>query len=180
MKDINKTFLNSKEVSEYLLIPLRTVQHLTNEGKIKAIRVGRKWRYKKIDIDQYFNLGIDFSKEPTRIPNNFIERRAYPRINSNFRCQYSINLPPFRELSNEGIVKDVSAGGIFLFNQSNKIDEIKAGDPIDLNFVLIFDNEKRLNINIKGKIIRKSPDGAGIKFKRINKETQNKIIEYAG
>lgn len=175
-KDI---ILNAKQVSEYLHIPLRTIHHLSKHGKIRSVKIGKHWRYLKSDIEQYFSIDTNFSKEPVRMPNNFIERRANPRINTNFRCQYSISLPPFKEINSEGIIKNLSVGGVFLINQNNEINDINIDDPIDLDFNLIA-KDKTININTEGKIVRKENAGLGIKFRNIDGETRNKIICYVG
>ena len=51
MKD--ESFLTTEEVLEYLQINLRTVYRLIKAGKIPAIRVGRQWRFRKIDLDAW-------------------------------------------------------------------------------------------------------------------------------
>lgn len=177
---INKiNFLTAKQVSEYLQMPLRTVQYLSHTGKIKAIKIGNKWKYNKEDIEKYVYFGTDFSKEPSRIYNNFIERRIHPRINTNFRCQYSINLPPFKEINSLGIIQNLSAGGILLINQDKGINEIDLNDPIDLDFSLII-KDKTLNIKTKGRIVRKDGNKFGIKFRDIKEEDRTKIVQYVG
>lgn len=133
------------------------------------------------DIERYFSQGTDFSCEPARKPNNFIERtdrRLYPRINSNFDCLYSINLAPFKEISSNGIIKDLSAGGVFIYN--NELNKIDINDPVDLRFVLVSDNNQNIDIKTNGRIVRKTQNGLGIKFKNIDEELKNRIIEYVG
>lgn len=185
----NMEFLTARQVSEYLQIPLRTVHYLSQQGKIKAIKIGGKWRYAKEDIERYLCYGTDFAREPANTPNNFIrfvqegvgfvKRRAYSRINSNFRCRYSVSLPPFREIDSEGIIKNISAGGSFLLIQNRTIGEIEIDDPICLNFNLICE-DKTLNIEVKARVIRKSNDGLGIKFRAVNKEDREAIEELVG
>lgn len=51
---------------------------------------------------------------------------------------------------------------------------------IYLELLLILDNNRRINIEAKGKVVRKVGDGLGIKFKNMDRETQNRIIEYSG
>src|SRR5687767_4603889 len=46
-------FLTTEEVLEYLQINLRTVYRLIKAGKIPAVRVGRQWRFRKRDIDNW-------------------------------------------------------------------------------------------------------------------------------
>jgi excisionase family DNA binding protein len=48
-------FLTTEEVLEYLQVNLRTVYRLIKAGKIPAVRVGRQWRFRKRDIDQWLD-----------------------------------------------------------------------------------------------------------------------------
>lgn len=226
----NVHFLTSKQVSKYLFIPLRTVQRLTKEGKIKGVKIGKQWRYKRADIEYYISRGTDFSREPERIPDNssslranfvseavsdknheiasssakfipippditprndfssrpvlhkgtgFIERRAFPRINSNIKCGYSVNLVPFKDTNNAAIIKNLSAGGAALVIQDEEINKIEIGDPINLDFDLTRKTET-LNIKTEGRIVRKDGGRIGVKFRNIDEETRNKIIQYVG
>ena len=52
---IDETFLTTEEVLEYLQVNLRTVYRLIKAGKIPAVRVGRQWRFRKRDIDVWFD-----------------------------------------------------------------------------------------------------------------------------
>lgn len=175
----NVHFLTSKQVSKYLYIPLRTVQKLSKEGKIRAVKIGNQWRYKKADIEYYISSGTDFSKEPSRKPDNFVERRAYPRINTNLKCSYSLNLPPFKQINSEGIIKNISAVGVLLIMKNGELKEIQIDDPVDMDFILSLDNQQ-ININANGKVVRRTDEGVGIKFRNVSKEMQNRILEYAG
>ncbi len=49
----DETFLTTEEVLEYLNVNLRTVYRLIKAGSIPAVRVGRQWRFRKRDIDQW-------------------------------------------------------------------------------------------------------------------------------
>lgn len=179
MKEINELFLNSKEVSKCLSISIRTLQKLSKEGKIKAIKIGKLWKYNKSDIEKYLFFGTDFSREPVKIKDNFVEYRNHSRINTNFECYYLINLSPFKHIDNEGIIKNISAGGVLLITQNETMDKIELGDPIDLDFNLKKKTEI-INIKTEGRIIRKNTNGIGIKFRDIDEETRNKIIQYVG
>lgn len=175
--EYNDSFLNAKEVSKYLRIPLRTVHRLTKDGKIKAVRIGKQWRYKRTDIENYFSFGTNFSREPARKLNDFIERRACPRINTDFDCQYLINLPRFKIINDKGIIKNLSTGGSLVIAQCK---DIEIDDPILLQFILVSDSDKKLEINVNGRIIRKTPSGFGVKFKNTSKQTVDSITEYIG
>jgi excisionase family DNA binding protein len=49
----DETFLTTEEVLEYLSVNLRTVYRLIKAGSIPAVRVGRQWRFRKRDLDQW-------------------------------------------------------------------------------------------------------------------------------
>jgi excisionase family DNA binding protein len=44
-------FLTTEEVLEYLQVNLRTVYRLIKAGKIPAVRIGRQWRFRRVDLD---------------------------------------------------------------------------------------------------------------------------------
>jgi excisionase family DNA binding protein len=46
-------FLTTEEVLDYLQVNLRTVYRLIKSKSIPAVRVGRQWRFKKQDIDDW-------------------------------------------------------------------------------------------------------------------------------
>jgi excisionase family DNA binding protein len=48
-------FLTTEEVLEYLQVNLRTVYRLIKAGRIPAVRVGRQWRFRKRDIDNWLS-----------------------------------------------------------------------------------------------------------------------------
>jgi excisionase family DNA binding protein len=50
---MEETFLTTEEVLEYLQVNLRTVYRLIKAGKLPAIRVGRQWRFRKVDLDAW-------------------------------------------------------------------------------------------------------------------------------
>src|SRR2546422_10869311 len=52
---IDETFLTTEEVLESLQVNLRTVYRLIKAGKIPPVRVGRKWRFRKRDIDAWLD-----------------------------------------------------------------------------------------------------------------------------
>jgi excisionase family DNA binding protein len=49
----DETFLTTEEVIEYLSVNLRTVYRLIKAGSIPAVRVGRQWRFRKRDLDEW-------------------------------------------------------------------------------------------------------------------------------
>ena len=66
MADKN-TIMKPTEVAEYLRIPLRTLYKLCNEGHVPATRVGKHWRFRKSEIDRWFdkrNVVMDGNLSP--------------------------------------------------------------------------------------------------------------------
>jgi excisionase family DNA binding protein len=49
------SFLTTDEVLKYLQINLRTVYRLIKAGKLPAVRVGRQWRFRKRDVDNWLD-----------------------------------------------------------------------------------------------------------------------------
>jgi excisionase family DNA binding protein len=52
---MDETFLTTEEVLEYLQVNLRTVYRLIKAGKLPAVRVGRQWRFRKVDLDAWLD-----------------------------------------------------------------------------------------------------------------------------
>jgi excisionase family DNA binding protein len=52
-----ENFLTTEEVLDYLQVNLRTVYRLIKAKKIPAVRVGRQWRFRKKDIDEWLSRG---------------------------------------------------------------------------------------------------------------------------
>jgi excisionase family DNA binding protein len=52
---MDDTFLTTDEVLEYLQVNLRTVYRLIKAGKLPAVRVGRQWRVRRADLDQWLS-----------------------------------------------------------------------------------------------------------------------------
>lgn len=50
---MSDVFLTTGEVLEYLQVNLRTVYRLIKAGRLPAVRVGRQWRFRKVDIDRW-------------------------------------------------------------------------------------------------------------------------------
>lgn len=48
--------LTTKEVSDALRVPLRTVQRLLNEGELPGFRIGGAWRVDPTRLNEYIHL----------------------------------------------------------------------------------------------------------------------------
>lgn len=49
--------LNTKEVCEILGVSLRSLYRYINSGMLKAVKVGKVWRFKEEDIKEFINSG---------------------------------------------------------------------------------------------------------------------------
>jgi len=51
----DETFLTTADVIRYLHVNLRTVYRLIKTGDIPAVRVGRQWRFRRRDLDEWLD-----------------------------------------------------------------------------------------------------------------------------
>lgn len=179
MDDNNlKDFLTANEVSECLRIPLNTIYRLTKQGVINGVKVGKQWRYNKHDLEKYLAGEVDSRNAHLE---RFKERRAYPRINCNFKCKSEVNIEGIKDFwITDSYIANISAGGVFMhFCDKNNMNLINLGDPIDVNFDLASDLDGTVNnIHAKGRIVRKAYEGVGIKFRHIDDRHKNVIVDY--
>ena len=45
-----------EEVAEYLRLSVHTVYKMAQKGKIPALKAGKKWRFRKEDIDHWLKV----------------------------------------------------------------------------------------------------------------------------
>lgn len=170
------SFLNAGEISKCLRIPLNTIYRLTKNGAIKGVKVGKQWRYSKYDFEKYLAGEIDSRNIHLQ---RYKERRSYPRMNCNFRCKSKINIPGGKDFSFvDGYITNISGSGAFLISNNNP-NEINIGDSIDIDFDLISDIDGTVhNISIKGRIVRKTYGGIGVKFRHIGEKYKDSITQF--
>ena len=51
----NSEILTLEELHDYLKIPKPTLYALAQNGRIPAAKVGKHWRFRRIDIDEWLN-----------------------------------------------------------------------------------------------------------------------------
>ncbi len=49
------TFLTTEEVLRYLKVTSRTIYRLIRIGELPAVRIGRQWRIRRADLDNWLN-----------------------------------------------------------------------------------------------------------------------------
>lgn len=180
-KNKNQNLLKVYEVKELLGIPLSTVYYLTKIGAIKSIRLGKHIRYKKEDINYYLENGF---KEVSILPKEEIERRLYTRIKCRIDCRFAIKLEDVEGVYSNGVIRDISACGLFLSiaGHANGLYKIKNDYPIDILFRLDMPYEEKglEEIRILGRIVRADNNGIGVRYRNIPEDIKNKIIRYVG
>ena len=48
-----QAFLTTEEVLAYLKITPRTIYRLIRSGELPAVRIGRQWRFRRTDLDEW-------------------------------------------------------------------------------------------------------------------------------
>lgn len=61
--------LNSEEVGEALRIHPAVVQRMAIRGEVPGFKVGKFWRYRKSDIDEWIDSRLKSARQPCRIEN---------------------------------------------------------------------------------------------------------------
>ncbi|MGC2173383.1 MAG: helix-turn-helix domain-containing protein [Candidatus Sulfotelmatobacter sp.] len=59
-------FLNSREAAALLQIHPKTLQRLARKGEIRAMRIGRLWRFRASDLDASVHLRVKLASYPYR------------------------------------------------------------------------------------------------------------------
>lgn len=50
-----EAFLTTEEVLGYLKVTPRTIYRLIRAGELPAIRIGRQWRFRRTDLDEWLD-----------------------------------------------------------------------------------------------------------------------------
>jgi excisionase family DNA binding protein len=52
-KASNSAFLTTEEVLDCLKVNPRTIYRLIKTGELPAVRIGRQWRFRRADLDEW-------------------------------------------------------------------------------------------------------------------------------
>jgi len=52
-----------EEVAEYLRLSIHTIYKMAQKGKIPALKAGKKWRFRKEDIDHWLEVSDKTKKD---------------------------------------------------------------------------------------------------------------------
>ncbi len=56
-----RKIMTVKEVSHYLKIPISTIYSLARQGRLRAVKFGKHWRFLEEDIVRNFGGGLNLS-----------------------------------------------------------------------------------------------------------------------
>jgi excisionase family DNA binding protein len=59
-------FLDSNQAAELLQIHPKTLQRLARKGEIRAMRIGKLWRFRTSDLDAWVDLRLKLGSYPYR------------------------------------------------------------------------------------------------------------------
>ena len=59
-------FLDSHQAAELLQIHPKTLQRLARKGEIRAMRIGKLWRFRTSDLDAWVDLRLKLGSYPYR------------------------------------------------------------------------------------------------------------------
>lgn len=59
-------FLDSREAAALLQIHPKTLQRLARKGEIRAMRIGKLWRFRTSDLDAWVDLRLKLGSYPHR------------------------------------------------------------------------------------------------------------------
>ena len=59
-------FLDSHQAAELLQIHPKTLQRLARKGEIRAMRIGKLWRFRTSDLDVWVDLRLKLGSYPYR------------------------------------------------------------------------------------------------------------------
>jgi excisionase family DNA binding protein len=61
---LEEQYLTTEEVATMLRVSVQSVNKWCREGKLKAIRAGRRWRITRADLNQFTQQGVPHEQSP--------------------------------------------------------------------------------------------------------------------
>jgi excisionase family DNA binding protein len=56
---VEEPLMDTEEVARYLKVHVKTVMNLVERGDLRASKIGRHWRFRKSDVDEYFESRLN-------------------------------------------------------------------------------------------------------------------------
>jgi excisionase family DNA binding protein len=173
-KDPNK-ILTVAETGELLKIPVSTLYELTRKGKIRGVKVGRRWRYLQGDVLAYFH-GTTHAPHANVVST---ERRQHSRIKCELTASLSGALSTTKSIVISGMVRNLSESGAYFSSLS--CNGLEDGDPIEIAFSVKV--VMGLELKVQGRIVHtclNKQKGIGIKFRNQSEHAKGALRYYVG
>lgn len=61
---LEEQYLTTEEIAKMLRVSVQSVNKWCREGKLKAIRAGRRWRITRADLNQFTQKGVPQEQRP--------------------------------------------------------------------------------------------------------------------
>jgi excisionase family DNA binding protein len=74
MKSMSNGFeplLTSKEVAQFLKINYKVVERMAKRKVVPAFKVGKFWRYRASELDEWINSRLQSARQPCRMKPSF-------------------------------------------------------------------------------------------------------------
>ena len=124
---------------------------------------------------------MNFYNMPARRIDELEEQREYPRMNCVLKCTFKTSLLPVKDISSQGVIRNISGGGGLLINVTKgAFSSIDIGDPLELDFKIPSNGDSGIDVGTRARVVRKTTDGLGIKFRNVNQEYKRAIMHLVG
>ena len=173
--------LTAPEVAAMLKVPVTTVYKLTREGKLPAARVGKHWRYLRMDLIQ--QIRRDAAQEQRAAA---AERRRHRRVPWEADCEFSVAVDSATRCDGQGVVRNLSRSGAMLSIDRLVVQGrlVRIDDPI----LLHVSDDTSLGTAIggealRGRVVHVQNDKStfmGIAFEGLADEAAGRIDELIG
>lgn len=138
--------MTPREVANFLKLPLSTVYKLTQEGRLRGVKLGKHWRYLASDVRQQIAAPMPLALAAGA------ERRRAPRIDVRLPVQFRVEVPQVKQCSGKGAVANVSRGGLLLVIEELSVQGqlVRLDDPIQVEL----DSAVFGTTTLQGRVVR--------------------------
>ncbi|MCB9800235.1 MAG: PilZ domain-containing protein [Candidatus Omnitrophica bacterium] len=167
-----ENILTVQEVSALLKISASSLYDLARQGKIRAVKFGRHWRFLAKDIEAHLQ-----GKEEASPDKALSERRKFPRLQTEITASLESDLVRLGGGTSRGMIQDISENGVHFVCEPDM--ELEAGQPVTLCFDL--QEPDAVQMKIKGRVVRTVQNGhrsVGIKLRHLSEVDQEVIRRY--
>lgn len=124
--------MTPREVANFLKLPLSTVYKLTQEGRLRGVKLGKHWRYLASDVR--LQIAAPAPTASGLLAAEAAERRRHPRIDVRMPAQFRVEVPQVKQCTGKGAIANVSRGGLMLVIDELSVQGqlVRLDDPIQV------------------------------------------------